>query len=59
MKREKAREQLIVELAKLRIRVHELETMEAKKNNDMSKTVTDFKKQISKLKEQILFLEKK
>ena len=59
MKKDKTKEQLIIELAKLRQRVYELDTSETKKISDMSKLLTSYKIKISKLKDEILFLGKK
>jgi len=59
MKKNKTKEQLIIELAKLRQRVYELDTSETKKISDMSKLLTSYKIKISKLKDEILFLGKK
>ncbi|NQV18906.1 MAG: hypothetical protein HQ534_10220 [Armatimonadetes bacterium] len=59
MKREKTKEQLIMELARLRARVYELETTETKKVSNMTNLLSGYKIKISQLKNKIILLEKK
>ena len=59
MKKEKTKEQLIMELAKLRSRICELETAETIKVNDMTKMLSGCKIKITQLQNKILLLEKK
>ncbi|MDA3812911.1 MAG: hypothetical protein PF570_01530 [Candidatus Cloacimonetes bacterium] len=59
MKKEKTKEQLIMELSRLRARVYELESTETKKVSDMTNLLSECKIKISQLKNKILLLEKK
>ena len=70
MKKDKTKEQLIIELAKLRARVYELETIEAKKMekylNQLQKKISDMtnllngsEAKVSELRKRISLLERK
>lgn len=48
------KEQLIIELAKLRARVYELEEKDSKNNYEMNKQIEMYKLKISELKKELL-----